>query len=162
MLPVKIRKATADDIPAIKKLWNQLIGYHRRHFGYGTGIFRYKKDKDALYLKFLKKQLRRRNAAVFVAEKDGKVIGHVMVDVSTIPPIYVHDKQAHVCEIVVDKKHRKKGVGKALLKEAEVWAKKKGLYSIGLMVHTGNKYAFSAYKSFGFKENHLKMAKIVK
>ncbi|MEW6749064.1 MAG: GNAT family N-acetyltransferase [Candidatus Micrarchaeota archaeon] len=157
-----IRKATEKDIPRIKELWDSLIEYHRKHFGYGSGIFQYKKDKDAIYLRFLKKQVRRRNAAIFVAEKEGKIVGHVMVEVGAIPPIYVHRKQAYICEIVVDEKHRGKGIGTALLEDAGLWAKKKGLYSISLMVHTGNKHAFSTYKSCGFEENHLKMVKTVK
>ncbi len=48
-----------------------------------------------------------------------------------------------------------------LLKEAEVWARKKGLYSISLFVHVGNKSAYAAYRKSGFGEHHLKMAKVL-
>ena len=156
-----IRKATAKDIPRIKELWDSLMSYHER-FGYGRGIFEYKKNADALHTKFIRKQLRRRNAAIFVAELDGKVAGYVNVEVGTIPPIYVHDKEAYLCGIVVDNEYRRKGIGKALMKEAEGWAKKKGLYSIALTVHTGNKGAYTTYKKSGFKELNLKMVKIIK
>jgi ribosomal protein S18 acetylase RimI-like enzyme len=138
------------------------MAYHAKHHGYGRGIFIYKKDKLAIYAKFLSKQLRRRNAAVFVAELGCNVVGHVMVQVNKLPPIYVHDKDAYVCEIVVDERHRGKGIGTMLLEEAEKWARKKGLHSISLFVHTGNEAAFAAYRKSGFKEHHLKMAKIVK
>lgn len=166
MLSVKhsvlIRKATLADIPRIIELWKALEAYHVLHHGYGRGIFSYRPDRLALYVKFLKKQLRRRNAAIFVAALGGNVVGHVMVQTNRLPPIYVHDKDAYVCEIVVDERYRGKGIGTMLLKEAERWAKKKGLYSISLFVHTGNKSAFAAYRKSGFKEHHLKMAKIVK
>ncbi|NYZ74512.1 GNAT family N-acetyltransferase [Candidatus Micrarchaeota archaeon] len=143
-------------------LWKVLEAHHVRHHGYGRGLFKYRPDRLALYVKFLKKQLHRRNAAVFVAELDGNIVGHVMVEVQKLPPIYVHDKNAYVCEIVVGEHHRGKGIGTMLLKEAEKWARKKRMYSIGLMVHIANEDALSVYRKSGFKAHHLKMAKIVK
>ncbi|MCI0504116.1 hypothetical protein L0Y65_05400 [Candidatus Micrarchaeota archaeon] len=89
---VLVRKAHTADIPRIVVLWKALEAHHVKHHGYGRGIFEYKPDRLAIYLKFLKKQLRRRNAAVFVAEHGGKVVGHVMVQVNRLPPIYVHDR----------------------------------------------------------------------
>lgn len=162
MKDVLIRNATSRDVPRIVQLWKSLMAYHVKHHGYGRGIFRYKKDKLALYVKFLKKQLRRRNAAVFVAETNGKIAGHVMVEVHKVPPIYVYDKDAYICEIVVDERYRGKGIGTMLLKEVERWTKKKEMRSIALVVHIANKNALSLYRKSGFKEHHLKMAKIVK
>jgi ribosomal protein S18 acetylase RimI-like enzyme len=161
-LKVFIRKATPADVPRIKELWDSLIAFNKMHCGHGRGIFRYRKDKGAIYLEFMKIQLRRRNAVVFVAELGDNVVGHVMVEVQKLPRIYIHDKNAHVGEIVVDERYRGRGIGSALLEEAERWAKKKGMYSIGLMVHTANLGALSVYKKSGFVEHHLKMAKIVK
>jgi ribosomal protein S18 acetylase RimI-like enzyme len=159
---VLIRKATLKDLPRITQLWKSLMAYHDKHHGYGKGIFAYTKDKLALHLKFLKKQLRRRNAAVFVAEVGGKIVGHVMVQVNKVPPIYLHDKEAYICEIIVEDGYRGKGIGTALLEEVEAWANKKKMYSIGLTVHIANPEALSVYREFGFREHHLKMAKIVK
>ncbi|MCI0504117.1 GNAT family N-acetyltransferase [Candidatus Micrarchaeota archaeon] len=62
---------------------------------------------------------------------------------------------------MVDERHRDRGIGTMLLKEAEVWARKKGLYSISLFVHVGNKSAYAAYRKSGFGEHHLKMAKVL-
>ncbi|MFH0738039.1 MAG: hypothetical protein V1827_05145, partial [Candidatus Micrarchaeota archaeon] len=84
-LKVSIRKAALADVPRIKELWDSLMAHHKR-FGYGRGLLEYKRNRDALYLKFIKKQLKRRDAAVFVAEKDGEVVGHVTVEISKAPP----------------------------------------------------------------------------
>lgn len=162
MKDVLIRKATLDDVPQLMRLWKGLMAYHDRRYGYGRGIFEYRPNKVAIYLKFLKKQLRRRNAAVFVAELDGKVVGDIMVQVNKLPRLFVHDKEAYIGEIVVDGRHRGKGIGTMLLKEGERWAKKKKMYSIALTVHTANQDALSVYRKSGFKGHHLKMAKIVK
>lgn len=159
---VLIRKATLKDVPQLIRQWKALEAYHVKHHGYGRGIFEYSPNRMALYLKYLKKQMRRRNAAVFVAEVGGRIAGHIMVEIQKLPPIFVHDKNAYVCDIVVDSQYRGKGIGTALLEEAEEWAGKKKMYSIALMVHTANKNAFSVYRKFGFKEHHFKMAKIIK
>lgn len=165
MLSVKdalVRRATQADVPRIIELWKALEAHHVRHHGYGRGIFEYRPDRVKSYTKYLKKQHRRRNSAVFVAEVGGRVAGHVMVEIQKLPPIYVHDRNAYVCEIVVDERYRRKGIGTMLLKEAEAWAKKKKMYSISLMVHVANENALATYKKAGFKGHHLKMAKIVK
>ncbi len=163
---IEVRKATTADVLRIIELWKALEAYHAKPQSHGKGVFKdmfkYKSNRLALYIKYLKKQLHQRNAAVFVAEFGGRVAGHVMVEVQKLPPILVYDKNAFVCEIVVDERYRGKGIGTALLKETETWAKKKGMYSIALTVHTDNKNAYSVYRKSGFREHHLRMAKIVK
>lgn len=159
---VLVRKAVDSDVPSILKLWKALEAHHVRHHGYGRGIFEYKKGREATFLKYLKKQSRRRNSVVFVAEIGGKIVGYIMVEIQKLPPIYAHDKNAYVCDIVVDSQYRGRGIGTALLEEAEGWARKKKMYSIALMVHVANDNAISVYREFGFREHHLKMAKIVK
>lgn len=159
---VLVRKATLKDIPRIAQLWKALVAYHTKHHGYGKGIFKYREGKEALHLKYLKKQIRGRNSVVFVAEAGGKVTGYIMVEVQKLPPIYLHDKNAYVCDLVVDSQYRGKGIGTALLEEAEEWARKKKMYSISLMVHTANDNALALYRNFGFRGHHLKMAKVVK
>jgi len=161
-MEVSIRKALIKDIPRIIELWKSLNLLHRKKFGYGAPLFRHNKKSLSLYKKFVAKRIRARNAAVFVAELNEKIIGHVIVFVDKLPPIYVHDKQGYIGEIFVEEKYRGKGVGCELLSAAQKWAKKKGLFSLGLMVCNKNEAAISAYCKFGFFEHHLKMSKIIK
>jgi GNAT superfamily N-acetyltransferase len=97
-----------------------------------------------------------------VAENQGRIIGHMVVRVNILrPPLFVHGKEAFIEEIFIVESYRRKGIGSLLLQETEEWAKKKGIFSIGLFVSTKNKTAFSAYKKSGFFEHHMKMSKIV-
>lgn len=50
----------------------------------------------------------------------------------------------------IDLKYRGQGLGKAALKEIEVFAKKKNLHKLYLNVHKDNLAAKSLYFSFGF------------
>ena len=160
---VNIRRASQSDIPRIVQLWKELISLHEKKFGYNNELFRHKKNSVSLYRKFLGKRILARNSRVFVASINGKIIGHVIVNGKSLrPPIYVHRQEAYIDEIFVEEFYRRKGIGTRLLEEAEAWAKKRGIFSIGLFVSTKNKGAFSAYRKSGFFEHHLKMSKIIR
>ena len=163
-MDVNIRKASIKDVPRIIELWKSLNLLHRKKFGYDTPLFRHNKKSIclSLYKKYVTKHIQARNSAVFVAESTKMIIGYVIVFVDKLPPILVHDKKGSVGEIFVEEKYRKKGVGRELLSSAERWAKKKGLFSLGLGVCIRNETALSAYRKFGFSEHHLKMSKIIK
>lgn len=162
MLSMKIRKAKLKDVPGIAMLWKAFWREHDRAFTRGDPVFKTKKRIDDLYLKFVNRMIRSRKGQVFVADIDGKLIGHLIIEIMKLPPIFVHDKEAHVHEIYVEKRYRKKGIGAMLLAEADGWAKEKGIFSLGLTVNVKNRRAFSFYKEFGFNEHNLKMSKIIR
>ena len=159
---MRIRKATLRDAPEILRLWKALATHHSRYFYRGGDAFNHKKDATNIYKKFLLKQLRARNAVVFVAEDGARIAGHIMASVNKLPPILLHDREAFVNELIVDKAYRRKGVGTGLLGATEAWAKKKKLFWLGLTVHTENQAAMSAYKKFGMMALNVKMVKIIK
>ena len=162
MLSVNIRKTSIKDIPRIVELWKALTKHHVRELGFGKGLYKLKKGIGPGYGKFVKKQIRSRNAAVFVAEKENKLIGFALVYIQKLPPILVHDKEAYVSDIFVEDLYRRKGLGSMLLREAEKWADEKGIFSLGLVVDTKNDAALAAYRKFGFFEHRFKMSKIIK
>jgi ribosomal protein S18 acetylase RimI-like enzyme len=55
--------------------------------------------------------------------------------------------------------HRRLGVGKALLYQAETWAKEKGDRQIGLQVFVDNHKAINLYQNLGYKTQSLLMIK---
>jgi GNAT superfamily N-acetyltransferase len=163
---VEIRKAIKRDVPELLKGWKAFIEEHAgirdpRHDRESRVLFRFRKGKESIQRKTLEKLIRARKAAVFVAEADGRIIGHIIAEMISHRPIYVHDREAYVSEIFVRKPFRKKGIGRMLFKEAEAWAKSKGAHSMGLNVHIRNRKAFSMYKRMGFWEHNYKMAKII-
>src|SRR5690606_20179814 len=66
-----------------------------------------------------------------------------------------------IVALVVDSNHRNKGIGKQLLNEAEIWAKKIGATGIGL--NSGNRperiNAHKFYKNSGYIEKSVGFAK---
>ncbi len=55
--------------------------------------------------------------------------------------------------------HRRLGVGKALLYQAETWAKEQGDRQIGLQVFVDNHKAINLYQNLGYKTQSLLMIK---
>ena len=85
--------------------------------------------------------------------KDPKLVG---VGTLWIQPKYYRDngKSGHIEDIIIDKEHRKKGLGKSLVKYITDYAKGKGCYKAQLHC-APEKQSF--YEDIGFKNNSKSM-----
>lgn len=66
---------------------------------------------------------------------------------------------AHILLIYVQPQHRCQGIAKALIQQAEKWAKTRGDRQLGLQVFTTNQTAVNLYCSQGFQTQSLLMVK---
>ncbi len=69
------------------------------------------------------------------------------------------DRHAHIFLLYVAPAHRRRGIGRALMQQAEVWARAQGDRQIGLQVFQSNQAALQLYRSLGFETQSLWMAK---
>jgi ribosomal protein S18 acetylase RimI-like enzyme len=69
------------------------------------------------------------------------------------------DRHAHIFLIYVDPAHRRRGIGSALVAQAEGWATARGDRQIGLQVFQSNQAALSLYTQLGFEARSLWLAK---
>ena len=67
--------------------------------------------------------------------------------------------RAYIEDVVVEKKYRKKGIGKFLLNVLLKYAKKKSCYKIVL---ESKKKNINFYRSCGYKLNAFSMRKLIK
>mgnify|MGYP001793240337 FL=1 len=68
-------------------------------------------------------------------------------------------RHAHIFLLYVVPHHRRKGIGTALMKYAERWARKRGDSQIGLQVFTSNEPALKLYNHLGYQTQSLWMIK---
>src|SRR6266581_3791464 len=101
---VEIRRARADDAPAMSRLLGQL--------GYPS--------EAAAIPDRLEKLYSRPGTTVLVAVAGGRVIGCVTVHLFSA--LHTSEPNAWLTALVVDETVRGKGVGSALVKRAEEWA----------------------------------------
>lgn len=80
-----------------------------------------------------------------VAEKDGEVIGFVVV-------VLTPEGEGRIFAIAVDPRYRGKGVGRALLKAAFNVLRKRDIGFVRLEVRVSNHIAQHLYRSLGFME----------
>jgi len=131
MTPVTIRAARASDAGEIAQLTTQL--------GYDLT------EADAADR--LSRVLLRDDQQFFVADVDGRAVGWVHVVFAE----YV-DAEAFVVigGLVVDRNHRRLGIGRALMDRAEVWAKERGCAVVRLTSSATRNAAHRFYEDLGY------------
>ena len=83
-----------------------------------------------------------------LAEAQGEILGCCFVSMLDRSGM-VKMKTAYIDLIVVDEKHRRKGIGKTLFQAVQKRARKIGAKRIDLMVWSHNQIAVDAYKYYG-------------
>lgn len=69
------------------------------------------------------------------------------------------DRHAHVFLLYVAPEHRRQGIGKVLMQQAEAWARSRGDRQLGLQVFQANQPALALYQGLGFVTQSLCMIK---
>lgn len=97
-----------------------------------------------------------------VAEDDGapaarrspaSVLGYATLRIVDTPrdPALVPRRRAHVETVVVDEKHRRRGVGTALMRALASWARRREATELVLTVWSGNAAALALYRRLGYQ-----------
>lgn len=90
------------------------------------------------------------NYALFVAKSATcEVVGWVQINREAYS-LLVGDSRADLAALVVDEKHRGRGIGKALVERAEQWAKSNGLSLVRVKSNIKREGAHRFYQREGF------------
>jgi len=91
--------------------------------------------------------LSRQDQQFFVAELDGRPVGwlHALIAEHVESGAFVV-----IGGLVVDKSHRRKGVGRLLMQHAEAWARAKGFSIVRLSSSTTRSAAHQFYEDLGY------------
>ena len=108
-------------------------------------------------------QMLGQGAMVVVAEAGGKVVG-LMVWIAYTDEPYMDEtarRYGRIDDIVVAEAHRGKGIGQALLAEAERLTREAGISRLKLTVLDGNDAAVAAYERAGYRDYARVMIKTI-
>ncbi len=102
--------------------------------------------------RYLRAVRRHPDAAVYVAEDEGSIVARLSLARD------VHPASRHVADLglMVAASHRRRGIGRALLEQAVVWAGSTGVLKLELHVFPWNEPAIALYESFGFEREGLR------
>lgn len=97
--------------------------------------------------RYLRAIRRYRNAAVYVAEGEDGIVGRLSLGRDP------HPASRHVADLGLMVAHtaRRRGIGRALLDQAVVWAGEVGVRKLELHVFPWNEAAIALYEGFGFR-----------
>lgn len=158
MEELTIRRAKESDIPVIDKLLFEVLKVHSdaRPDLFKAGTKKYTDEE-------LKKILADDKTPVFVAEKDGSVLGYAFcvhqqyIDNNNMTDI----KTLYIDDLCVDETARGAHIGKALYEYVLDFAKKQGYYNVTLNVWADNVNALKFYEKVGLKVQKIGMEKIL-
>jgi RimJ/RimL family protein N-acetyltransferase len=138
---VIIRRAEPSDAEGLTRL-GAAVGSEPEGWLVTTNGWREVSD-ERRYLRAIR---RYPNAAVFVAEEGGLIVGRLSIARDQ------HPASHHVADLglMVARSHRRRGIGTKLLEAALEWARSSDVRKLELHVFPHNVAAISLYESFGF------------
>jgi GNAT superfamily N-acetyltransferase len=157
---MRIRKAREKDLDSLVSLWWQM---HTSHYQYDKAYYKLaaKRKACAASRKHLKEMISNKNAVFLVAEENDTLLGSLLAHIVNRPPVFPPQKRALLDNVVVDEKHRGKGIYSKLQKRFDKIAKDKGAIYIELNVDISSSVV-EIYKRKGYSARHLKMIKKLK
>ena len=139
-----VRMADVNDIPPISRLYDEFFEYNHSQ----QPSFCAATKESGQYPKSV---VEGTTGGIFVAETDETehtVIGFIHIEEDkTLPyPSVIPHRFATIVDFYVAPKHRKRGVGKALLEKAKEWAASRGLEYLELFVLEENEIGKRFYQ----------------
>jgi RimJ/RimL family protein N-acetyltransferase len=143
----RVRPARPGDADRLVELARE-VGSERQGWLITTGEWRSPSD-ERRYLKAIR---RHPDAAVFVAEDNGDVVGRLSLSRDA------HPASGHVADLglMVSRGHRRQGIGLALMHAAEEWARRAGVRKLELHVFHHNVAAIGLYEKLGYEREGLR------
>jgi ribosomal protein S18 acetylase RimI-like enzyme len=154
---VTIRRAEERDLQAVGRLGARLL---RDHHAFDPLRFMAPRgNTEAGYAWFLGTQLQRDDAAVFVAERDGHVVGYVYAGIEPQSWKELREEAGFIHDVYVDDTARRCGVATALVEAATVWLAERGMPRIVLWTAAPNEAARRFFERLGFRHTMTEMTR---
>jgi len=156
---MQIRPARPEDLASLEALFEQVDAHHRERlperFRAGTGPARSHDHLLGL--------IHDPASAVLLADEAGDALGFVQLAVRDTPalPLFVPRRFAVIDNLVVAAHARRRGVGRALMAEADAWARGRGASTTELSVYAINDEAIAFYRALGYHVISYRMSRDV-
>ena len=154
---VTIRRADERDLEAVGRLGACLL---RAHYEFDRLRFMAPRENtEEGYAWFLGTQLHRDDAAVFVAERAGRVVGYVYAGIEPQSWKELREEAGFIHDVFVDETARHAGVATALLDAAVEWLAGRGMPRVVLWTAASNDAARRLFERLGFRHTMTEMTR---
>ncbi|MEN1935826.1 GNAT family N-acetyltransferase [Paenibacillus sp. 102] len=105
----------------------------------------------------LKRFIENYNSTIFVAVEEEQLVGFILANGGDV------QRNTHAAAIVIGilQEYSGKGIGRALFKEVEIWARLHDVWRLELTVMAHNTRAQALYKKVGFEQEGIKKASLI-
>ncbi|TKJ40538.1 hypothetical protein CEE36_09620 [candidate division TA06 bacterium B3_TA06] len=145
----RIRPAVESDIETITSLCLEVAPFE------GTG----EPGEVEFYNKLFAESINNEEKLLLVAEADSQIAGFAYAEIEHTPDDCTPAPYISLDMIGVSQSHRGQGIARAIMKEVESWACKKGMKVIQLAVAEENVSALKLYEGLGYRTVMRKMQK---
>lgn len=153
---IQIRNATKKDLNILRDLQHALVDYHHeKDKNNKTG-----KQMGDSFEKLMTGKIRDRKSKVIIVWKSEEPIGYCYGSIEK-PTVLNFKEVGHISDLFVKESFRSRGIGKMVLDYYFDWFRKNNIKIVQLSVHAQNPKVYSFYKKLGFKENTIKMIKLL-
>ncbi len=152
-----IRPAESRDLEVLGRLSVSLIRLHHgfdpdRFFGPGE-------DAEQGYAWFLGTQIGDPDAVVYVAERDGEVVGYVYGRIEPMSWMELRGPAGFLHDVVVVEHARRQGVARRLIEAAAAWLEDRGAPRVMLWTAEKNTGAKRLFEGLGFRTTMVEMTR---
>src|SRR5688572_16043796 len=152
-----IRRATAADAPALGQLGALLL---RAHHDFDEQRFMTPgRNAEAGYGAFLVSQLADDEVAVFVADRDGDVVGYVYAGLEPRSWKELREACGFIHDVAVREEGRRSGVATALIDAAVEWLRSQGAPRVVIWTAERNDAAQRMFDRLGFRRTMIEMTR---
>ena len=152
---ITIRPATAADVNALGRLGALLV---KTHYEFDRLRFIAPAPQTAdRYGAFLRTQLDAPNVVIYVAEREGQVLGYAYAGVEGFDYMSLRGPAGALYDIVVDPAHRGRGVGRMLLDATLAALTARGAPRVVLSTAEQNESAQRLFARAGFRRTMVEM-----
>ena len=145
--PPVVRVATLSDLDTVVELRIALLREHGGNAVYG----RLRADAPQRARRIFAEQLEAPSEVTFLAERGGRPVGILRCIDACGSPLLHPARYAYVASVYVLPPHRRAGVLRLLMREAERWSRERGLREMRLHNAADNALADHAWDALGFE-----------
>jgi len=142
-----VRRAEARDLDALAELFAGLVAHHAAI----DPAFRARADTYERFPKLLARQLGDPDAAVFVFEEPGGLVGFCSARVERTPGAAEEASRVAIDDLAVRSDRRRKGAGRALVDAVDAWARSRGAERLEVRVAVRNPEGQAFWRALGYE-----------
>lgn len=158
-----VRRLREDEISTfVDDLWHPFAREMAELDSYNDLTERYDEfddDARADAIAYRREQFRSDDEALFVAAREGSLVGYSHVKYVEPPPVFARGPEGKISEVYVAPDRRGRGIADDLMDRAESWAADRGCEYVSLSVNEDNETARRVYESRGYSTRRRKMDK---